>query len=82
MVGCCFDSQTIGAKLQKMITQYGSIKSFSLPHGHCLPSYEGQHLCQGEEACREELLLPRRHKTLSNQKMEQSGQCQGKLGQR
>jgi hypothetical protein len=84
MVGCCFDCQTIGAKLQKIKkSQYGSVKSFSLPHGHCLPSYGGQRLCQGGEACQEELLFPFCHKTPSNQKMErQSGQCQGNLGQR
>ncbi len=47
-----------------------------------LPSYKGQRLCQGEEACREELLLPRRHKTPFIQRMErQSGQCLGMLGQ-
>jgi hypothetical protein len=80
IVPCCFNNQIIGAK---MINQYGSIGFFSRPHGHCLPSYEGQRLCQGEKACREELLLPHRHRTLSIQKMgRQFGQCQGMSGQR
>ncbi len=53
MVDFFFEIQIIGAKLQKLRIQYGSVGSFYLPHGHYQPSYEGQYLCQAEAACQE-----------------------------
>jgi hypothetical protein len=77
IVACCFDSQMIGARLQKMINPVREPLVLFSP-AWLLSSYEGQHLCQGEEACREGLLLPRRCRTPSIQKMgRQFGQCQG-----
>jgi hypothetical protein len=72
IVACCFDSQMIGAKLQKMINLVQERWVRLSPAWSQSTIIKRQRLCQVEEAYWEELLLPHCHKTPSNQKMEGS----------